>query len=196
MHETSEKMFSFPPPPPRAATDVPAGPFVADTLFRLLGGPFVLRQIPFQQRLATLPADERAKWLQQLQDAHAEPAAQTIPGPVGSGADTVEVYRPDRDQRIVSHEAGHVMMARGLFPPEVLDSLDAGRERFRPSTPQDTHYARSGDEYYAETFSRALQALRQGKSERDVQKVDRQMPGVLTMWHYLQTRPPFGGTQP
>ncbi len=102
----------------------------------------------------------------------------------------VELYRDDPTGQFLAHESGHVATARGLLN-NLYETLDAARAQWRPRTAQDQHYARNEYEYYAETWARALRALRESWPEKKVAKADRDMPGVQAVWSYMRTLPPF-----
>lgn len=104
---------------------------------------------------------------------------------VTSPQQQVTFYGP-LDDHSVAHEAGHIADMRGKFPPEVTAALMRGRaESHNPN-----NYAWSDDdEYIAEAFARAMDSARHQFS--DSTKAEHDMPGVLSLVHWLQQQKPF-----
>lgn len=163
-------MFFAPPPPPGPENPPP---FIVDTLFPLVGGPFVIRQ------------GGRKK------DAQGRPFAGLMTPP-----DTVDVFDDSPwPERTLMHEAGHVWDARGRAPG-VTGGLFAEMKRFNPQTPQDAYYKINDAEYVAEAFQRGLDLMRRARGVPTAEQLataDGNMPGVSRVVQWMMTQPPFSG---
>ncbi|SRR6266446_3803752 len=139
-------------------------PFVTDTLFRLLGA-FPVRQ----ESASAAPITPRGTRY----------AALTVP------PDTVKLYGNQPD-RVITHEAGHVLDLRNLAPSVTMHVARRSAEYKHP----DDYFGSEPSEYVAEAFARAVESGRR-RGFSDSTKVDKDFPGSIDFIRWLLTRPPF-----
>lgn len=146
-------------------------PFVRDTLFPLVGGPFRV------SRSTQRPPPVQGR----------EVLAETKFTPSDTGT---TFYSPPTDE-VMAHESGHILDARHRLPIEASIALMQGREKHAPTISGSREwFSQSDDEYLAEAFARAVKSGREHQFS-DSTKVDRQLPGAIEIVRWLLTQPPF-----
>jgi len=138
-------------------------PFVTDTLFPAVGGPFKIN---------------RDRGYSPLGNSNAAITS------AGNGDTSVTFYHDPTDH-VYAHEAGHILDHRGLAQP-AFAGADYGRES---NSTADPYFRDNRDEYVAEAFAKAMESGRKGF--KDSTAVEKHYPGAIALIRWLQTRPPF-----
>ena len=158
------------PVPAQSGPPIKLRPFVTDTLFPLVGGPFRIEQrSPFQ---APVVNGYRLD-------------AATFAGP----RDTVVAFWTRPYDHVLAHEAGHMLDFR-RFAALVLAAVDLGRERY--AHPSD-YFGASREEYVAEAFARAVECGR--RRFADSTAVDHDFPGTIELIRWLRSRAVFAAAE-
>lgn len=144
-------------------TPIKASRFVTDTLFPAVGGAFPIH---------------RSRGF--------SPLGSTSPALTHAGKrDTAVVFYQEPTDRVLAHEAGHILDHRAVAPL-ILAAADAGRACYNNLR---DYFGSSREEYVAEAFARAIMSGRKGFA--DSTQVDKKFPGTIELIRWLQTRPPF-----
>lgn len=140
---------------------------------RIINSPFI-RLIG--SLLGGLPQIDRRHAPLDLQFIDAAAQYRGIPS-----ADTIALYSPIANERVLIHELGHAAYARNVVPQDVVDKvLD------KPPI-KGSYAALSESEHVAEAFAEAIESMKKAHFA-DSLRAEGEVPGTLDFIHWLQDR--------